>query len=69
MIVASGALWTPMDVMKARLQRGNEGGTTSATALLKKIWKEEGYRGVWRGYWVSMVVFVYVPPLPSSLQS
>ncbi|ORY78880.1 mitochondrial carrier domain-containing protein [Leucosporidium creatinivorum] len=52
----SGAIWTPMDVMKARLQKGNEG--TSATKLLKKIWREEGYKGVWRGYWLSNLVFV-----------
>lgn len=45
-----------MDVMKARLQKGNEG--TSATKLLKKIWREEGYKGVWRGYWLSNLVFV-----------
>jgi len=54
--VLSGAIWTPMDVMKARLQKGNEG--TSATKLLKKIWREEGYKGVWRGYWLSNLVFV-----------
>lgn len=45
-----------MDVMKARLQKGNEG--TSATRLLQKIWREEGYRGVWRGYWLSNAIFI-----------
>ncbi|SGY79714.1 BQ5605_C008g05208 [Microbotryum silenes-dioicae] len=54
---ASGAIWTPMDVMKARLQKGGE-GTTSASKLLRKIWKEEGYRGVFRGYWLSNAIFV-----------
>ena len=40
-----------MDVLKARLQKGGEG--TSATRLLRKIWREEGHKGVWRGYWLS----------------
>lgn len=36
-----------MDVMKSRLQKG-EDGTNSARVLIRKIWKEEGYRGVFR---------------------
>jgi hypothetical protein len=36
-----------MDVIKSRLQKG-EDGTNSARVLLSKIWKEEGYRGVFR---------------------
>lgn len=43
-----------MEVVKSRLQRGGDG--TSATALLKRIWRDEGYRGVFR----------VRPPLPSS---
>lgn len=45
------AVSQPMDVLKARLQKGGEG--TSATRLLRKIWREEGHKGVWRGYWLS----------------
>ncbi|KAL8290560.1 hypothetical protein RQP46_002818 [Phenoliferia psychrophenolica] len=55
--IASGAFWTPLEVLKSRLQKGGE-GTTSGTKLLGKIWREEGYRGVWRGYWVSMAIFI-----------
>jgi hypothetical protein len=36
-----------MDVVKSRLQKG-EDGTNSARVLLSRIWKEEGYRGVFR---------------------
>lgn len=36
-----------MDVVKSRLQKG-EDGTNSARVLLGRIWKEEGYRGVFR---------------------
>ncbi|KAK9896895.1 mitochondrial carrier [Cystobasidium minutum MCA 4210] len=54
--VASGAIWTPMDVLKQRLQTGKE-STKSAPVLIKRIWKEEGYRGVWRGYFFSLAQF------------
>jgi len=50
-MVWSGLAAQPMDVLKARLQKGGEG--TSATRLLRKIWREEGHKGVWRGYWLS----------------
>lgn len=36
-----------MDVVKSRLQKG-EDGTSSARVLLSRIWKEEGYRGIFR---------------------
>jgi len=42
--------------MKSRLQKG-EDGTSSARTLLTKIWKEEGYKGVFRGYWMSIAVW------------
>lgn len=45
-----------MDVLKQRLQTGKE-STKSAPILIKKIWKEEGYRGVWRGYFFSLAQF------------
>ncbi|PVF93102.1 mitochondrial carrier [Serendipita vermifera] len=54
--MVSGVIWTPMDVAKSRLQRGKDNHTKART-LLKEIWKMEGYRGVWRGYWVSIAVF------------
>ena len=36
-----------MDVVKSRLQKGDD-GTNSARVLFSRIWKEEGYRGVFR---------------------
>jgi len=56
--VASGAIWTPLDVLKSRLQKGNE-GTTSALTLSRKIIKEEGVKGLFRGYMLGN--FLYVP--------
>ena len=45
-----------MDVLKQRLQTGKE-STKSSPELIRKIWKEEGYRGVWRGYFFSLAQF------------
>ncbi|KAF7973963.1 hypothetical protein HWV62_13932 [Athelia sp. TMB] len=53
--VASATIWTPMEVVKSRLQRGGEGN--SATMLLKRIWREEGHRGVFRGFWMGIAVW------------
>ncbi|GAA5859702.1 hypothetical protein JCM8547_006991 [Rhodosporidiobolus lusitaniae] len=54
--LASGAIWTPLDVLKSRLQRGQEG--TSAIALIRKIVREEGWLGLQRGYLVSTAIFI-----------
>lgn len=53
--IVSGWVWTPMEVTKSRLQKGNEG--TSGIKLLKKIARTEGVRGIWRGYTVSLAVY------------
>lgn len=45
-----------MDVLKQRLQTGKE-KTKSAPTLIKQIWRDEGYRGVWRGYFFSLAQF------------
>ena len=56
--VASGAIWTPLDVLKSRLQTGREG--TSAVALTRKILHEEGAIGLMKGYWLGTAIFVCV---------
>ncbi|GAA6007416.1 hypothetical protein JCM10207_006334 [Rhodosporidiobolus poonsookiae] len=53
---ASGCIWTPLDVLKSRLQKGREG--TSAIALMRKIVREEGWMGFQRGYWMGTAIFV-----------
>ncbi|GJN89540.1 hypothetical protein Rhopal_002527-T1 [Rhodotorula paludigena] len=53
---ASGAIWTPLDVLKSRLQTGREG--TSGIALTRKILREEGVRGLMKGYWLGNLIFV-----------
>ncbi|GAA6024695.1 hypothetical protein JCM11491_003618 [Sporobolomyces phaffii] len=56
--LASGMIWTPLDVLKSRLQKGNE-GTTSALVLSRKIIQTEGVKGLFRGYMLGN--FLYVP--------
>ncbi|CAO3662928.1 unnamed protein product [Rhizopus stolonifer] len=53
--VAAGALFTPMEVMKSRLQTQAKGGTIQLAQL---IMKTEGIRGFFRGYWMGLAVFV-----------
>lgn len=54
--VAAGTLFTPMEVMKNRLQTQRvEAGNK---ALISTIFKEQGLRGFYRGYWMGLVVFV-----------
>ncbi|ORE01404.1 mitochondrial carrier [Rhizopus microsporus var. microsporus] len=53
--VVAGALFTPMEVMKNRLQTQQKDSTIT---LAKTIAKTEGFRGFFRGYWMGMAVFV-----------
>ncbi|KAJ3063444.1 hypothetical protein HDU98_000767 [Podochytrium sp. JEL0797] len=55
----SGVIWTPMEVMKSKLQVETAEVTTNATVeLAKKIYREEGMRGFFRGYFVTLSVFI-----------
>ncbi|KAI9342826.1 mitochondrial carrier domain-containing protein [Obelidium mucronatum] len=56
----SGAFWTPMEVMKSKLQvETSRISKRNATLdLAKKIYREEGMRGFFRGYFVTLGVFV-----------
>lgn len=51
--LVSGVVWTPMDVAKSRLQRGAEAEAgphegRSARRLLLRVWRQEGWRGIFR---------------------
>ncbi|KAI8991692.1 mitochondrial carrier domain-containing protein [Mycotypha africana] len=69
--VAAGLLFTPMEVMKNRLQTAHyshlQSTTTTTTTttttikdlmLAKSIFKKEGILGFYKGYWMGLVVFV-----------
>ncbi|ORY53238.1 mitochondrial carrier [Rhizoclosmatium globosum] len=56
----SGFLWTPMEVMKSKLQVETTatGGTSATMDLAKRIYREEGMRGFFRGYFITLGVFI-----------
>ncbi|OAD73468.1 hypothetical protein PHYBLDRAFT_26185, partial [Phycomyces blakesleeanus NRRL 1555(-)] len=54
--VVSGVFFTPMEVLKSCLQ--NDTSSSSTFELVFYIWKTKGLRGFYRGYWMSLLVFV-----------
>ncbi|KAJ3274206.1 hypothetical protein HDV01_003279 [Terramyces sp. JEL0728] len=54
----SGLLFTPMEVMKQKLQVGTKGTTTLNMA--KSIYKDFGIRGFFRGYFLSQISYFVV---------
>lgn len=56
--IAAGVLFTPMEVMKNRLQTQQKYTVISNRALAANIFQTEGLRGFYRGYWMGLVVFV-----------
>ncbi|KAJ3116625.1 hypothetical protein HDU96_009180 [Phlyctochytrium bullatum] len=60
----SGFFWTPMEILKSKLQvrvdsQGNPTGVpTSALSLARDIYRNDGFRGFFKGYWISLAVFV-----------
>ena len=55
----AGLLWTPLDVVKERLQvksqvlaeDGRRPSSVTARAVLREVVAERGVGGLWRGYW------------------
>lgn len=56
--VAAGTVFTPMEVMKNRLQTQKKHANVKASALASQILRQEGIRGFFKGYGMSLVVFV-----------
>ncbi|KAI9097175.1 mitochondrial carrier domain-containing protein [Phlyctochytrium arcticum] len=61
--ILSASLWTPMEVLKNRLQVRQkssaslaEGGQTRR--IVQSIYQAEGIRGFFKGYWLALAVFV-----------
>ncbi|KAI8084380.1 mitochondrial carrier domain-containing protein [Gilbertella persicaria] len=55
----SGCLFfTPMEVIKNRLQTQQKQARINSRSLIANIYKTEGIRGFYRGYWMGLVVFV-----------
>lgn len=56
--IAAGVLFTPMEVMKNRLQTQQKYVAIGNRALAAKIFETEGIKGFYRGYWMGLIVFV-----------
>lgn len=54
--VTAGMLFTPMEVLKNRLQTQKD--QMNNKTLIKNIFKREGIRGFYKGYWMGLIVFV-----------
>uniref|UniRef100_A0A060T6A7 ARAD1B10318p n=1 Tax=Blastobotrys adeninivorans TaxID=409370 RepID=A0A060T6A7_BLAAD len=57
---ASSSIWTPLEVIKGRMQILNS--SSSTWQLMGHIYRNEGFKGFYRGYWMGIAVF-----LPSSV--
>jgi len=56
--VASSFVWTPLEVIKSRLQISNTATEGSVTENIHQIWRQEGIRGFYRGYLLGLAVFI-----------
>lgn len=54
--IASSVIWTPMEVVKGRMQISSSGVGTFE--LIRDIKRNEGIKGFFRGYWMGLVVFL-----------
>ncbi|KAF3908983.1 Mitoferrin [Dactylellina cionopaga] len=56
--LASSFVWTPLEVIKSRLQISKTAADGRLSENLKQIWRNEGIRGFYRGYLLGLVVFI-----------
>jgi len=57
-----GLIWNPQDVVKQRLQvqdnaLGEPGRYSGSWHCLRSVYREEGLRGLYRGFWAQMLVY------------
>ncbi|EPS43682.1 hypothetical protein H072_2378 [Dactylellina haptotyla CBS 200.50] len=56
--LASSFVWTPLEVIKSRLQISKTAVEGKLSENLKQIWRTEGIKGFYRGYFMGLVVFI-----------
>ncbi|KAI7866720.1 mitochondrial carrier domain-containing protein [Spinellus fusiger] len=56
--VVAGIFFTPMEVLKSCLQTDQTHLEQTTYGLIVQIVQTYGYKGLYRGYWMSLVVFV-----------
>lgn len=54
---ASSVIWTPMEVVKGRLQIAAE-QKSMRKVISEIVAGPEGWKGLWRGYWMGIAVFL-----------
>ncbi|ANB14572.1 Agc1p [Sugiyamaella lignohabitans] len=55
--LTSSFIWTPMEVLKARMQI-HQGPKISTLNLASSIYRMDGIKGFFRGYWMGVAVFL-----------
>ncbi|KAK9239259.1 mitochondrial carrier domain-containing protein [Lipomyces kononenkoae] len=55
--ITSSVLFTPMENIKGRLQLKNGPGIESTWELVMNIYKNEGFKSFFRGYWMSLAIY------------
>ncbi|KAK9365412.1 mitochondrial carrier domain-containing protein [Lipomyces kononenkoae] len=55
--ITSSVLFTPMENIKGRLQLKNGPGIESTRELIVNIYKNEGFKSFFRGYWMSLAIY------------
>ncbi|CAN6674325.1 hypothetical protein TRVA0_051S00936 [Trichomonascus vanleenenianus] len=56
--ILSSVIWTPMEVVKGRMQILETTGKKTTFDLIRDIQKKEGPKGFFRGYWMGIGVFL-----------
>lgn len=56
--LSSSFLWTPMEVIKGRMQIHQGSSSWTFGSLFKHIYKHDGITGFFRGYWMGVAVFL-----------
>jgi hypothetical protein len=56
--ISSSLLWTPLEVIKARLQISKTAEEGKLLFNLREIAKKEGIRGFYRGYGIGLGIYI-----------
>lgn len=54
--IASSWIWTPCEIIRGSQQISFK--SQSTLSLISRIWREEGLRGFYHGYWMGIAVFL-----------
>ncbi|KAK9451065.1 mitochondrial carrier domain-containing protein [Limtongia smithiae] len=55
--LCSSVLWTPMEVIKGNMQLKSESKPGNTRDMIRHMYKTQGLKGFFRGYWMGLAVF------------